>query len=535
MRSWLAIAAAVLCGSIPLSLAQQPPASTLKLGFIPAIVPGTFIFATNEVHRVQIEIDSDGMAMLGRQPREYIKATVRFGGVTYPEVGIHLKGSSGSFRALEDKPAFTLDFDQFNAEQRLDGLSKIHLNNSIEDPSYLNEALGSELFRAAGVPTPRAAHALVELNGRPLGFYVLKEGFTREFLGMHFRRTDGNLYDIGAGNDITERMKRNSGAGPADWSDLRALLAAAQEPELLKRWERLGTVLDRDRFITFMAMEVLLAHRDGYCLARNNFRIYHEPDSGRFVFLPHGMDILFSRAELTLQPRFSGLVATAVMETPEGRRRYRERLALLFTNVLQNAALTNRVDELVANLRPRIPSSDGRALAREAAVVQERIVQRAAFVGRKLSEPETKPTRFENGIAALEGWRIVDPPAGGRLEESRSPDGKPALLIRAGPFTASSWRTKVLLPAGRYRFEGVAGMRGVVPLAFGRNKGAGLRVSVAKTTKPYELVGSAAAHPLTAEFATTKPLEEVELICELRASQGEAWFEKSSLRLVQIK
>src|SRR5262249_24800029 len=113
-------------------------------------------------------------------------------GRTYFPVGIHLKGSTGSFRSLDDKPAFTLNFDRFSRGTRFHGLRKIHLNNSVEDPSYLNEMIGSELFRAAGVPAPRVTHARVELNGTPLGLYVLKEGFTEDLAGRYFKRTDGN-------------------------------------------------------------------------------------------------------------------------------------------------------------------------------------------------------------------------------------------------------------------------------------------------------------------------------------------------------
>lgn len=529
VAAWAALAGGWLV-SQPLAAGEN----FLEAGPEPSI-PGRALFEGHLLHRIQIEISSAGVAALRDQPREYVSGTVRADGALYPEVGIHLKGSTGSFREVDDKPAFTVDFNQYRPDQKLDGLSKIHLNNSVEDSSYANERLGSELFRAAGVPAPRVAHALVELNGRRLGLYVLKEGFTTEFLGLYFRRTDGNLYDIGSGNEVTERMKRNSGAGPNDWADLKALAAAAQEPDLAKRWQRLQAVLDLDRFLSFVAMEILLGHRDGYALARNNFRLYHDPATDKFVFLPHGMDILFSRADLPLQPRWSGLVARAVMETPEGRRRYRERLELLFTNLFEAATLTPQVDDLVASVRFSLPPDEARSLANEADTVKEHIVKRAEFVARQLLEPESRPLRFEQGVARPRGWRVVDPPAGGKLERAQSPAGRPALLIQAGPFTAASWRASVLLEPGRYRFEGRAQTREVTPLAFGKSKGAGLRVSTAKLTKPHHLTGTSPETPLATEFTTIKPVEEVELICELRASGGEAWFDTDSLRLVRLK
>ena len=177
------------------------------------------LFADDAVRRISIEMTPAEMESLRQESRGYVRATVREAGETYREVGLHLKGEA-SFRILDDKPALTLSFGKFKAGQSFHGLSKIHLNNSVEDPSYLSEKIGSELFRAAGVPAPRVAHALVELNGRKLGFYVLKEGFTPDFLRLYFQQTHGNLYDIGDGHEITDAMERNSGDGPDNRADL---------------------------------------------------------------------------------------------------------------------------------------------------------------------------------------------------------------------------------------------------------------------------------------------------------------------------
>ena len=46
-----------------------------------------------------------------------------------------------------------------------------------------------------------------------------------------------------------------------------------------------------DRFITFWALEALLASDDGYCANRNNFFIYFDPnDNNRATFIPWGLD-----------------------------------------------------------------------------------------------------------------------------------------------------------------------------------------------------------------------------------------------------
>ena len=37
------------------------------------------------------------------------------------------------------------------------------------------------------------------LNGRALGLYVLKEGFTEDFLACHFKQVSGDLFEPGEG------------------------------------------------------------------------------------------------------------------------------------------------------------------------------------------------------------------------------------------------------------------------------------------------------------------------------------------------
>ncbi len=135
----------------------------------------------------------------------------------------------------------------------------------------------------------------------------------------------------------------------------------------------------------------------------------------------------------------------------------------------------------------------------------------------------------------VDGGTPVDPPDGGSLEQANAPDGKRALLIRAGPVTSASWRKKVLLPPGKYRLEGAVRTEAVAPLNFGKNHGATLRVPGFSATRPQPLLGDQPWKLLAVSFATTAREQEVEVQCELRASRGRAWFDLESLRLVREK
>jgi hypothetical protein len=495
-------------------------------------LPGADLFTNGAVHQLRLDISAADMGSLRQDGREFVRATVNEGATTYRDVAVHLKGSVGSFRALDDKPALTLDFNRFNGRQRFHGLRRIHLNNSVEDPSFCSELLGSELFRAAGVPTPRVSHAMVTLNGRRLGLYVLKEGFTEDFLACYFKQIGGNLYEPGEGHDVNQRLKRNSVQAPQqDRAALEALAEAALEVDPARRWLRLERTLDVNRFVTFMAMEVMVGHRDGYCLARNNYRVYQDLDTGKIIFFPHGMDQLLGNPDSPWQPHMAGLVAKAVMDTTEGRRRYRASFESLFTNVFRVQMLNGQVDEVVAHLRPALTGPKFARVRDEAVHVKERIAQRQLSLTRQLSEPERVLLAFTNGIGYLGGWVKMDEPVSGQMEQGQAPDHTQALHIVTRSESTGSWRTKVMLSRGRYRFDGQTKVAGVKPLPYGNHQGAELRVT--GNVRESGLVGDSDWRALSAEFEVTEETQDVELVCELRASGGEAWFGLESLRLIR--
>src|SRR5687768_8699655 len=185
-------------------------------------------FSSGRIPHIRIEIAKTNMDSLRRDARKYVPATFRDGETVYTNVAIRLKGAAGSFRPVDDRPALTLNFDKYTKGQRFHGLEKMHLNNSVQDPAYMTELICGELFMAAGVPAARTTHARVELNGRDLGLYVLKEGFDKVFLKKHGRNPKGNLYDGGFIREITDPLERDSGDSAKDHSDLKALAAAAQ-------------------------------------------------------------------------------------------------------------------------------------------------------------------------------------------------------------------------------------------------------------------------------------------------------------------
>ncbi|MFM7100637.1 MAG: CotH kinase family protein [Verrucomicrobiota bacterium] len=469
------------------------------------------------------------------QPRTEVRARVEEGGTTYANVALHLKGSAGSFRPFDDQPAFTLHFSKHASGQRFHGMAKLSLNNSVQDPSFLCEAISRELFVAAGVPTPAATHATVVVNGRDLGLYVAVEGWGKPFLRRHFPRVDGHLYDSGFVQDIHAPLEVTSGDAPDDRADLDALLDAAREPDRARRWERLEAVLDMDRFLTLLALEVMLCHWDGYAMNRNNYRVFQDRSTGKMVFLPHGLDQLLGGrrvgTDLPILPPLQGIVARSVLSTATGRKRYLARLQELLDTHFQVPALHRRAQELADRIRPTLAAYSPDAARFHDAMVESlkfRIQERGRELARQLAEPRDALAVPAGQFVRVEGWAprvFAGRPAPVRHTRVEH-EGRRALglgLPAAGG--GGSWRTRVRLDPGRYWFVGEARSEGLAG-------GAGVGLRVAGTTGRYQPAETGWV-PLRVGLEIDEEGTEVELLCEAGGSGGQAWFAEETLGLVR--
>lgn len=167
----------------------------------------------------------------------------------------------------------------------------------VEDPSYLAERLAYHFFRELKLPAPRCNHALVSVNGMLFGLYANIETEDKAFLRRWFDSDAGNLYEEGQvdfdqGNEQAFDLETNEEKN--DRSDLTALMAALASAKSETYSADLGAQLDLPHFLAFTAAEAAVNQWDMYgytVFFPNNFRIYRNPSSARFVMLPWGMDM----------------------------------------------------------------------------------------------------------------------------------------------------------------------------------------------------------------------------------------------------
>jgi spore coat protein H len=525
------------------------------------MLPGPDIFEGTNLLHLAVEIPPEGVQALtsrrgrrGRDDKPRAVATIRENGHVFTNVTVQLKGFT-TFQAIDELPSLTLDFNKLAPKQKFHGLTKISLNNSLQDITRLHEKLSRELFAAAGVPVPRADYALVTLNGRELGLYVLAEGFDKTFLKRHFKLTEGKLYEGGTLRDIDQGLGLSGGRVPTNNAGVDRLLAAARESDPDRRWLALNAALDMDRFLSMMAMETILCHSDSYSMNRNNYRIYHDPATDKMVFMPHGMDRVLgthrSALDLPVVPPVLGVVARAVLSTPEGRRRHVERVGILFTNFFDPDQLCRRVREIDARITgiktnqppdQRFDRRPGRRASDDADNLCARISERAVEVRRQLAHPEfllvpAPATKFDtNGVASVVDWKMKESAAQREALYTAKEEGQ-TLHLRAvngsGPSRALLC-TRVVLPVGQYRLTG--------------------RVQATDSTSVTEVVPSFTVQRYSIErFGVTqhrvdgrnisiafqvhevRAPEEIELRCEFQSHEPELWFDASALKLLEVR
>ena len=294
----------------------------------------------------------------------WFEADVSIGGVTVERIGLRKKGFLGSLSTT--KPSLKLRFDKFVDGQRLSGMKRLTLNNMNQDPGLTTSCLAYDLLRRAGIPAPRCNFARVRVNGLDLGIYAHVESIKSAFLERHFASSDGNLYegtvsDFRPGFLATFDKKNNETLD--DWTDLDAAVTAleADDEELITA---VSAIFDLDEFLTFWAMEVLIAHWDGYAGNTNNFYIYRDfvGGDGKFHFIPWGIDSAFQKApELAGEDVFIpesvlafGFLAHRLYQWPPSRQLYHQRLLELLETVWDGASLAAEVERMRTLLLPHL-------------------------------------------------------------------------------------------------------------------------------------------------------------------------------------
>lgn len=266
------------------------------------------LYDPSRVVLFDLQLPPASVQSLKDAPETYVEGTLSYApaapGGTTPAAAfsapiatsVRLKGSA-SFRPFTGKAAFKLKFAK--ATPFL-GLRKMTLNNMVEDPSMVHEALAYAAFADAGVPASRSGYAYLRVNGEDFGLYANVETLDPVSLTRLFGSFDAatqHLYEGEYKADVTP-----DGAGlfevdegdEANLSDLEALVTAAAGGEDAGWAGRVAPHADLAEMTRMWAVERYIGSWDSYSgsggeLLPNNYYLLSDP-TGSFRMLPWGQD-----------------------------------------------------------------------------------------------------------------------------------------------------------------------------------------------------------------------------------------------------
>jgi hypothetical protein len=318
--------------------------------------------------------------------RPYHVGELRYLDRDFPGVGVKVKGGCGSARRLSGKAGLKISLGWDDpavagcpAERRVGGLDKLTLNNMVQDDSLSHERLAYAFFRELGVPVPRTAPVRLTVNGTFFGHYLHVETVDRRFLARHFDSNQGMLYegtywcDLEASNIrdddsgcLTREFSPDAcdgapppGADPEDYTPLRALIAALDALPPGGFYPAITELLDFDAYLAMWAGEAVLSHWDGYTYnIINNYRLYHDPATDRWTFIPSGLDQTFQPSSIGIWSP-SARIAQRCLQEPACEAEFAQALYRA-VEVFERMRLDEAQAAIAAQLAPLLAADPGR-------------------------------------------------------------------------------------------------------------------------------------------------------------------------------
>lgn len=311
---------------------------------------------------------------------------------TYQDVGLRYKGNytfMATSRSL--KKSFKIDLNRHVDEQRLDGLTMMNLHCGVSDPSLSRESLSLAFFRAAGVPAPRSAFVKLNLtvpgqyDQEFVGVYTLVEQVNKPFLKRHFQDGGGMLLKpeglqggptyLGENwqpyEDRLRPEKKPTAAQKQRLIEFTKLISESSDEVFASQ---IGTYLDLEAFLKFIAANALLSNLDSYLGFGHNYYLYLDPVTNQFLFIPWDLDLSLATwpavgtpeqlVELSLEHPHAGQnkLIDRLFAIQEHRSRYQAILKDLTTTSFDSQSLLASLQQIETALKEPL-ALEGKAVA----------------------------------------------------------------------------------------------------------------------------------------------------------------------------
>ncbi|KAI9033948.1 coth protein-domain-containing protein [Phycomyces nitens] len=265
---------------------------------------------------------------------------------------------------------------------------RLKLRALANDDSYLREKLAYDLINAVGLASTKFSHVRVVMNDKPLGLFGLIETFKNPWLRNEFANGDEN-YENGPlyqgaflssdsiaekvysdlsyyENNITKyelgqyKIKENATNGDSNFQllmDFTKFISEAptNTSDAVEVWQK---TFDTDSFLRSMALEVLVGYSDGYISMADNYYIYFEPKSSRYIYIPSDLDMTFGSGFMNLSQVTSGNYSTfpgfytrpllnKILQVPEFESQFTDLIFEITAKLFNPEKLEKRIDDQV--------------------------------------------------------------------------------------------------------------------------------------------------------------------------------------------
>jgi putative membrane-bound dehydrogenase-like protein len=289
----------------------------------------------------------------------WVEADVTVNGVTVKKAGLRYSGDITYFVSAQGvKRPLRIGFDRFGGG-KVEGLAGVQLQAMPLDLAKARQVVASEVFRAAGVPTPRTAFAEVTLTvpGRhdkaPLGLYTVVEELDSAFLASHFGSDKGLLLrpfgvrGVDHLGDDWERYKGvyrpNRDATPEEAKRVIAFARLVNQGSDEEFQKQIGEFIDVDAFLRFLAANALTSNLESFFALGHNYVLYLNPKTNKFHFLPG--DLEFSLAGFLLMGNAEQIMDLSVRKPYPGDNKLPDRLLAIKDRNEQYLKLLNELTQ----------------------------------------------------------------------------------------------------------------------------------------------------------------------------------------------
>ena len=221
-------------------------------------------------------------------------------------VGFRLRGNTSRYA---QKKSFKVSFNTFSPGQKFNGVEKLNINGEHNDPSIIRAKLSWDLFHSMQVPASQAFHAKFYINNSYFGLYICVEHVDENFVKDRFGTNSGNLYkclwpaDLTYINSNPDSYKFGNGSRRTydlitnketdDYSDLEELISVLHFTPAAQFESVIQQFFNVDQFLRVLAVDAVVGSWDDYWFLKNNYYLYHNPETDQFEFIPYDYDNTF--------------------------------------------------------------------------------------------------------------------------------------------------------------------------------------------------------------------------------------------------